>query len=79
MCCMSIIDIADKGRGRLSVADIAYVATAHDFAWSKDELSDMVEFFDSNQDGMVSKSVACNSPDQQFPSLQCCVPICFCF
>jgi hypothetical protein len=69
----------DKGRGRLSVADIAYVATAHDFAWSKDELSDMVEFFDSNQDGMVSKSVICNSPDQQFPSLQCCVPICFCF
>lgn len=43
----------DKGRGRLSVADIAYVATAHDFAWSKDELSDMVEFFDSNQDGML--------------------------
>jgi Ca2+-binding EF-hand superfamily protein len=59
-------DIADKGRGRLSVADIAYVATAHDFAWSKDELSDMVEFFDSNQDGMVSKSDICNSPDQQF-------------
>ena len=45
---------AEKGSGRLTLADLEIASTLHDFSWSNLELQDMIQFFDSNHDGMVS-------------------------
>lgn len=57
MCCLRssyVFWCAEKGSGRLTLADLEIASTLHDFSWSNLELQDMIQFFDSNHDGMVS-------------------------
>ncbi|XP_030961900.1 protein IWS1 homolog [Quercus lobata] len=44
----------DTWKGGITVRDIERVSNAHDFMWTKQELSDMIHCFDSDRDGKLS-------------------------
>lgn len=47
----SLID--EQGKGKFSATDLNRVARLHDFTWSKQEISDMIDIFDHNKDGQL--------------------------
>ncbi|MCO5556918.1 hypothetical protein L7F22_010473 [Adiantum nelumboides] len=47
----SIID--EQGNGKFSVAELERVVRFHDFTWSKQEIADMIDIFDSDKDGQL--------------------------
>ncbi|KAI5080617.1 hypothetical protein GOP47_0003800 [Adiantum capillus-veneris] len=47
----AIID--EQGNGKFSVAELERVVRSHDFTWSKQEIADMIDIFDSNKDGQL--------------------------
>ncbi|KAH9310809.1 hypothetical protein KI387_025844, partial [Taxus chinensis] len=44
----------EAGKGKITVRDLERVALAHDFMWSKQELSEMINAFDKDWDGQLS-------------------------
>ncbi|MCO5574745.1 hypothetical protein L7F22_028535 [Adiantum nelumboides] len=47
----AIID--EQGNGKFSVAELERVVRSHDFTWSKQEIADMIDIFDSDKDGQL--------------------------
>ena len=46
-------ELAEAGKGTLTVRDLQKVAAAHDFTWTEKELVNMIRYFDSDRDGKV--------------------------
>ncbi|XP_028752052.1 RNA polymerase-associated protein LEO1-like [Neltuma alba] len=47
-------EIDETGKGSVIMRDLQRVAAAHDFVWTDKELSDMIHYFDSDNDGKLS-------------------------
>lgn len=44
----------EAGKGKITVRDLERVALAHDFTWSKQELSEMINAFDKDSDRQLN-------------------------